>query len=541
MNNVSCWSYFATRCNIILPILGTQLICNPCVRPFQRGTALALSPDASAWAAAQEGNGRASSEERPPKILPCWSHNRKVHNKTTPCPYGVSCRVSHSNLSYAEFCKRLAPPSAVKDGFTYGGGSVSVASSVQSDKHTTRKNNPFVEHCAALEKGDCANCANCGLPHLTSAEGAAKQKERLAKKSSKAADNGNMMLKAKANAKAKGKSRANEAGLCVLVIPDITAPGIQNEHRVKYITQHITFNTKPDVTKCGVGGDNATRPVSSKSSDKEGRYFIPNGNDQFALPCAIKRTRQLHGALTGELQDDVVCGARKLPNCDHSCDQPVRLDRNAPLQDVEGNDWRTSGGMTSCWDHTSVIETNTALHHIASHIMGHDVSLDATTRKHITNLNKAFGIVVSGADTADDGAVQPAMPGYVNHKCKVASNFGVSESWLVDTGCPNDLVSEEHSSKRQDCVYDAKAFNFNTANGHIGTHTRLNMTMPILTDTTCAFVLPQTHSALSVGEHQRWDMMSCGWLGEQRCWLTPFRIRCTIVCSQPRSIFGGPV
>ena len=90
---------------------------------FQRGTAFELSPDASALAAAQKGNGRgrgngngkgrgkdgrgpkggggaqgpskggrASSEERPPKTLPCWYHNRKVHKKAKPCLYGDYCR-----------------------------------------------------------------------------------------------------------------------------------------------------------------------------------------------------------------------------------------------------------------------------------------------------------------------------------------------------------------------------------------------------------------------------------------------------------------
>lgn len=88
--------------------------------------------------------------------------------------------------------------------------------------------------------------------------------------------------------------------------------------------------------------------------------------------------------------------------------------------------------------------------------MDPDVSLDAKARKHITHNNKARGIVVSGADTADNDAAQPAMPGYVHHKYNVASNVDVSESWLVDTGCPNDLASEEQVSQHQVCVYAAK-------------------------------------------------------------------------------------
>lgn len=90
--------------------------------------------------------------------------------------------------------------------------------------------------------------------------------------------------------------------------------------------------------------------------------------------------------------------------------------------------------MMFCWYHASVIANNTALHHMATHILDHDVSLDAHTRKRITNLNKASGIVVSGTDTADNAATQLAMPGYVNHKYIIASNCEVSESWLVDSG-----------------------------------------------------------------------------------------------------------
>lgn len=154
--------------------------------------------------------------------------------------------------------------------------------------------------------------------------------------------------------------------------------------------------------------------------------------------------------MTSELQDDVVVWTRKFPNGVESFEQLVRIDCNAPLQDAEGNYWRASWGMMSCWNHASAAEKNADLNHMATHIMDHDASLDANTRNHMTHINKARGMVFSGKYTADNDADQLTMPGCVNHKYIVASSFDVSESWLVDTGCPNDLVSEEQSSKHKD-------------------------------------------------------------------------------------------
>lgn len=169
-------------------------------------------------------------------------------------------------------------------------------------------------------------------------------------------------------------------------------------------------------------------------------------------------------------------------------------------------------GMTSCWNHVSVIEKHTALHHMTTHNMDHAVSWDAKARKRITNINKACGFVVSGADTANNDAAQLAMPGYVHASYNVVNKFDVSASWLNDMGWPHDLAPEEHASKHQGCVYEAKAFNFNTANGNSVSHTRLHVSICIL---------PQTPSVLPVGERSHL-ILSFVWLaGKQPFWLTP--------------------
>lgn len=136
---------------------------------------------------------------------------------------------------------------------------------------------------------------------------------------------------------------------CVHAVPDIAAPGIQNDYKVKYTMKKSPFNTRLNATHIGVERDNKAPPVSSMSSYKEGRYFIPHDKDPFALVCAIKRARQSHESLANELQDGVVCWACKLPDGDDRFEHPVRLDCNSPLQDVEGKHWRASRGMISGW------------------------------------------------------------------------------------------------------------------------------------------------------------------------------------------------
>lgn len=148
--------------------------------------------------------------------------------------------------------------------------------------------------CCLKKKGDGAKGANCGLPHLTSDAFTAKTKELLAKKEN-AAGNGSTNPKAKDNAKAKAKSKAKSDMRCVLVVLDIAALGIQDEHVVEHRTKNTTFNETPDVTMFDVGRNHATRLVSSKSSYEEGRDSIPHDKDVFALVRAIKRARQLHG------------------------------------------------------------------------------------------------------------------------------------------------------------------------------------------------------------------------------------------------------
>lgn len=73
----------------------------------------------------------------------------------------------------------------------------------------------------------------------------------------------------------------------------------------------------------------------------------------------------------------------------------------------------------------------------------------------------------------------------------------------MDTGCPKDLISGEQAQDCQAGINDAKAFNFNTANGSIVSTTRLNMSVPLLKYPMSAFILPNTPSVLSVGGRNR--------------------------------------
>ena len=140
---------------------------------------------------------------------------------------------------------------------------------------------------------------------------------------------------------------------------------------------------------------------------------------------------------------------------------------------------------------------------MAIHIIDRDVSFNNCDRKRIAGLNTACGVGVRGDETADTHGAKPALPGYVNQKYNTANNFDVYDSCLVDTGCPNALVSEEHAHRYQDCNYDATAFNLNAANGNIGSTTRLNMSSPLSNDTSPACTLPKIPSVLSDGGRHR--------------------------------------
>lgn len=122
---------------------------------------------------------------------------------------------------------------------------------------------------------------------------------------------------------------------------------------------------------------------------------------------------------------------------------PVRNHCNAPLTDIEdGKCWISSCGLLSCWNHTSSVVKDTALHQLVVHVVDYGVVLPDTVQQRVNDISRASGAVVSGGESADDQACKPALPGAVHTRYKSANGFVVSDGWLVDTGCPKDLVSE---------------------------------------------------------------------------------------------------
>lgn len=90
-----------------------------------------------------------------------------------------------------------------------------------------------------------------------------------------------------------------------------------------------------------------------------------------------------------------------------------------------------------------MLSKDTALHQLDSHTVDHGVTLNVKYRKCVARINKASGIVVRSEETTGFDDAKPVLPGYVNQRYKTANKFDVSDSWLVDTGCPNELFSEE--------------------------------------------------------------------------------------------------
>lgn len=177
--------------------------------------------------------------------------------------------------------------------------------------------------------------------------------------------------------------------------------------------------------------------------------------------------------------------------------------------------------MLSCRNHASILSKVVALRQLAIHIVEHNVKLDVKYRRRVTNINRACRIVVRSGETTDTKDTTLAFLGYVNQRYNMADTFGVSGSWLVNTGCPNDHVSEEQAQGHPDCVYDAKTFKFNTTNGDIGSTAKLIMWIPLLRDTISACILPSTPPVLSVGGRRRMRYTLIGSAGKRQCWIIP--------------------
>lgn len=179
-----------------------QMLLNAMCAAFQKDLAYDLSPDVPANAApggmarkgkvkatmannrseeAKAARGGSRDDEKPHgTVFPWFIHNSNVHKKTRPCPYGDHCRISHSIMSFAEFCKMPPPPSAMNDGYTPDSSCLYAASSVHNSR-TRKPTCPSVRHGIACKKGVCAKGYNCARPRLPAAPVAANQQRACQK------------------------------------------------------------------------------------------------------------------------------------------------------------------------------------------------------------------------------------------------------------------------------------------------------------------------------------------------------------------------
>lgn len=156
---------------------------------------------------------------------------------------------------------------------------------------------------------------------------------------------------------------------------------MQSEQNVSEHRKKITFSTAYDISHVAFCKYRQLLPVRMGSNYKEGQYFVCRDACPLALGCAIKRARQLHRALTDDVQDGVVMWTRDLPDCYGTLGCPVRLNCNAPLFNIGEDKWRTSWCVVSCWNHTTLLDRYVALQQSAIHIVDHDVVLDINGRK----------------------------------------------------------------------------------------------------------------------------------------------------------------
>ena len=85
--------------------------------------------------------------------------------------------------------------------------------------------------------------------------------------------------------------------------------------------------------------------------------------------------------------------------------------------------------------------------------------------------------------------IGPALPVISKKGVPCADIFEVTQSWLVDTGCPRDLVNSSQLQGHEESVFLSKfPHKIGTANGQVTTHTKLNIHSPLLGSSSAANV-----------------------------------------------------
>lgn len=102
---------------------------------------------------------------------------------------------------------------------------------------------------------------------------------------------------------------------CVLIVPEIAAPGIQSESKPSEDQMKSTVCPNMGVTTVEFDKETHAMPVKTQISYKEGRANVCHDAFPLALGCAVKRARQLNRELTVEVQDDVIIWTTYVPDC----------------------------------------------------------------------------------------------------------------------------------------------------------------------------------------------------------------------------------
>lgn len=90
----------------------------------------------------------------------------------------------------------------------------------------------------------------------------------------------------------------------------------------------------------------------------------------------------------------------------------MRVHCNTPLIDIESEEtWRTRLGVYDLAEFTQVpYHACAALYQLAINMVDHDVTLAGRVRRHISDNNKACGVLVSGEEAASARASKLALP-----------------------------------------------------------------------------------------------------------------------------------
>ena len=134
--------------------------------------------------------------------------------------------------------------------------------------------------------------------------------------------------------------------------------------------------------------------------------------------------------------------------------------------------------------------------------------------------------------TNDDEVVAVAKP-IASGKGRLGLNnhdgFEVSEAWIVDTGCPRDLIGASYLHNIRRSIYDGRVHEFRTAGGRAMSCEHIKLRMAPLDCDITPFVLRESPGVftgecpgiLTVGGRSRLGYSFVWLAGKSPCWITP--------------------